>query len=138
MGNLLERQIVALRKSVLKWEKIVATLEDPTRLTVTDKGDEDCACCKEFLDNSSDGCGGCPVQENTGLSHCWESPYELWGRTLRETKRYKDSPYTRIIDPTQRKTLTRLAKNELKFLQGLLKTKENDVRKTVIRLQKLI
>ena len=138
MDNLLARQVIALRKSVLKWEKIVSTLEDPTRLTVTDKGDEDCACCKEFLESDLENCKGCPVREKTGESLCWGSPYDSWRRALRGSRMYKDTDYTYFLDTSRRKVLTGLAKNELKFLQSLLKTKEEEVLKTIAQLEKLL
>lgn len=60
----------ALEGSIKKWESIVAG-------TGTDRGSENCPLCQKY-NRRQNRCGGCPVSEATGLSHCGGTPYDDW------------------------------------------------------------
>ena len=58
----------ALKKSILKWERIVAG-------TQCDGGSRDCALCHLFNKTGDAQCEGCPVKTATGHTACRGTPY---------------------------------------------------------------
>ena len=68
-----ERTLGALRGSIARWERIVAG--------EAEGGPSDCQLCELFSDVDTladDDCCGCPVREETGKPHCWNTPYDDW------------------------------------------------------------
>lgn len=112
--------IVALEKSITKWENIVARKK-------TDQGSKDCSLCERFSDYrctiEEDGVvvEECPVAiraEDYGCSH---TPYAEWIRAYPRP--------TRVCDPseyTDEQIL--LAEQELDFLRSLLPKKRKGQR----------
>lgn len=112
--HVLVRQLKALHKSVDKWGRIVSIIESGAD-RVTEKGSDDCACCKEFLKG---GCRECPIFLKTGYPVCQRTPYEKWDK---ESEGFKIPPNHNVVlvTPANRKRLLSKAKAELKFLEKL-------------------
>jgi len=63
------QKIIALRKSIKKWQDIVNGVD-------MDMGAINCECCHEY--GANDHCLGCPIAEYAGNSHCEDTPYALF------------------------------------------------------------
>jgi hypothetical protein len=99
--NVDKSTLKALRGSIRKWQRIAAG-------TTMDRGTKNCPLCKEFFDDATYECGGCPVAKKTGLSMCRGTPY---------------IPYNNVVGQYERartKEGKGLALAEVKFLKSLL------------------
>ena len=124
----------ALRKSIEKWEQIIAGAG-------VDKGYTNCALCKLFCRVRCHRRGlfvifeRCPVAEHSGSMNCISTPYIEWGKYVEEhhvpsCKKYyadTDKKWTyqngegyKVFDDTSRE----LAQKELEFLKSLLPGKD--------------
>ena len=114
----------ALRGSIKKWERIVASSHSK------DYGTENCPLCLVFLQSKdflTEYCVGCPVSAKTGREGCAGSPYVEWNRHQEDVHRnYGD--HHRFRDC---KECLRLAKAELASLRDLLPKPKRAVRKAV-------
>jgi hypothetical protein len=104
----------ALRGSIRKWENIAAG-------RAKDLGGEDCPLCQLFHRRfrsaalrSLPPCEGCPVAAATGDSNCLNTPYQTY---IEVKDRYMEEE---LDDDAGNAALTRLAAEELQFLQSLL------------------
>lgn len=140
MKPLLVTQISALRKSVKKWENIVAVLEDPDYFVVFEAGAKDCACCQEFLDDRGFGdCQGCPVAEAVRDTNCGKTPYEEWAAAFDDLEGVVGSrPGVRFETKKERQSLLKPAKKELQFLRGILRDKEKEGKTLSAELLKIL
>lgn len=93
----------ALEGSIEKWRAIVEKRG-------VDVGTSNCPLCELFYHDSK--CDGCPVQEATGEHGCNAPPYLGWSDHNR-------AKHPELIKKIHCPTCTRLAKAELKFLEGL-------------------
>jgi len=104
---------LALRKSIKKWEDIVAGVGE-------DKGVENCALCERFYKRDSAKCNSdgelCPVAEATGEPFCNNSPYDDWCVFNEDNNRWW--PYRATDDES-----IMYAVLELEFLKSLLPRK---------------
>ena len=95
----------ALAGSIEKWRAIVEKRG-------VDDGVSNCPLCAIFAHGPSSSCRGCPVAK-AGHSGCATGVYERWGQ----------HQYNKHYDELEGKvycgTCIRLAKAELKFLEGL-------------------
>lgn len=96
----------ALKKSIVKWEKIAAG-------RACDNGPQDCALCHLFratnyLFSPRPECCGCPVAEFAGKPGCQGTPYAKWIKQCGDAH-IANTP-----------ALKKLAQAELNFLKGLL------------------
>lgn len=94
----------ALAGSIEKWRAIVEK-------TGEDRGHDNCPLCDLFW--ALDGCDECPVAKKTGEKNCVLSPYESW--TVHHANKHFRKPNVAHCP-----TCTRLARAELKFLEGLV------------------
>jgi len=109
-----KKTLEALRKSIEKWEKIVAGKGE-------DQGSSNCALCQLFMER---GCRGCPVFFETGITACYDTPYDDWINHQKDEHFYGSKIMGYIIKCPECK---RLAQEELEFLKSLLpKKKENN------------
>lgn len=99
----------ALKGSISKWKSIVEG-------TGVDHGTANCNLCQLFMPNE-DGfdCRGCPAKVGDD-QHCDCTPYEAWCDHHRLA--HRTIFRTRLIPECAE--CVKLAKEELKFLQGLL------------------
>lgn len=97
-------QLRALFASIQHWKRIVRGKE-------SSEGTENCALCQEFFDSN---CKGCPVQEKTGQTSCFDTPYiKFFTRTEPEDGG--------IGHWARTPKAVRAAEKELKFLKGIWK-----------------
>ena len=94
----------ALEGSIEKWRAIAAGEGG-------DDGMESCPLCIAFYEPCC--CNGCPVQKATGRDSCAGSPHDAWSTHHRDE--HKKHINLKIECPE----CTRLAKAELRFLEGL-------------------
>jgi len=95
----------ALKGSIVKWERIVFC-------GARDHGTSDCPLCGLFWrDDHLRHCSGCPIQEKTGKSTCYGTPYHEFS--------YLTSPDNKVLEDDGGKSL-KAAINMLNFLKGLL------------------
>ena len=110
-----KKTLEALKKSIVKWERIVKSTKE------LDLGSVNCALCILF---NADGCGGCPIYKKTKKKYCRDTPHTEW------TKHVIDDNYSSsyVGDGLRRKPgcreCLRLVREELNFLKSLL-PKEN-------------
>jgi len=110
-----EETLNALKKSIVKWERIAKSTKE------LDKGIVNCALCNLF---NAGGCGGCPVYEKTKKKYCRDTPYTEWSDHVIDDNysfSYVGAGLRR--KPGCRECL-RLVRKELNFLKSLL-PKEN-------------
>lgn len=94
----------ALAGSIEKWRAIVEKRE-------TDDGADNCPLCELFI-LQTDTCDGCPVAK-AGHSDCATGPYDHWAS-------HQINKHTTSFPRKIRcGACTRLARAELKFLEGL-------------------
>ena len=105
--KLLQRQRIALRKSIRKWQKIVNG-------TGVDNGTDNCALCAEF---HAENCTGCPIKEITHEQCCNGTPYELWENEYLNAN--GKGGYSFACVPEQRIAATAM----LNFLKAVAKAK---------------
>lgn len=91
----------ALEGSIEKWRKIVAG-EDK------DDGPDNCPLCHLFIDKD---CWGCPVSQISEQPRCSGTPHKNW---CDHSDRKHDGVGQNLCS-----ICTRLARKELKFLEGL-------------------
>lgn len=106
---------IALRKSIKKWEAIVAG-------TGEDCGSKNCALCKRFFYRGEFGCTRddgevCPVREASGAPICINTPYE----TFIEYAEEAEGSFPRKIMDNESAIAAVL---ELEFLKSLLPRKK--------------
>jgi len=101
-----KKTLRALKKSIKKWEKIVAGKGK-------DKGGENCALCKLFAE---DECVDCPVYIKTGECGCGDTPYIEW-RSHQSYHFYTTEEEAFVVKCP---TCKELAQKELEFLKSLL------------------
>ena len=102
----------ALKGSIEKWEKIVASTE------ADDRGRLNCDLCRKFIFGTKGPCSGCPVAEAIGASGCEFTPYIDWLIHQREHEKKDD-----LLDYHRREgceECLRLATAERDFLKSLL------------------
>lgn len=101
----------ALRKSIAKWEGIVAG-------TTGDEGTENCALCERFYYQS---CIGCPVWEFTTYGQCRNTPYDDWCELGPDHVQCKKiSGRIALASFVKSEHSIAIAKKELEFLKSLL------------------
>jgi len=98
----------ALKKSIEKWEKIVAEEGE-------DRGGENCALCELFAE---DECVGCPVYAKTGKTDCKGTPYKDWHEHQRDHFYELEEPLV-VRCPKCKE----IAQKEVEFLKSLLPNK---------------
>ena len=103
--------VKALRKSIIKWNKIVNG-------TGGDDGIDNCALCKEYYSGQTirNRCEGCPVLKATGKVECIKTPYQDWTDHLQIVHGIAVLPAKRV--PYCR-TCMKIAREELAFLKSL-------------------
>lgn len=101
-----EDQINALKKSIKKWERIVAK-------TDSDRGTENCECCKKW---NGDDCEGCPICEFSGNWCCRNTPYKKWT----DATKYQGKYGSYINRSVKKSNELKLAKEELAYLKQVL------------------
>ncbi len=103
-----KRQIAkATRGSIAKWHAV-------SEGVMADNGADNCPLCDLFLNGSSESCIGCPVAV-AGQEGCSGGAYDQWVD-------HHDEKHGRDRWPKENLcgTCTRLARAELKFLEGLV------------------
>ena len=106
------RTLKALKGGIKKWERIVKSTK------AMDRGAKNCPLCSLF--SCKWDCGYCPVKKRTGKGGCDGTPYQEWLKHHRE-----DIGFNHFRHPGCPDCL-RLAKEEVKFLKGLLPKKERE------------
>lgn len=83
--------MTALRGSEDKWINIAFAGGE-------DRGALNCPLCQKFLKGNG-SCGGCPVAEKIGMSHCRGTPYEEWAEKVRPSLagRFAETPAEREL-----------------------------------------
>ena len=101
----------ALKKSILKWKRIVHSSE------ALDRAEDNCPLCALFRKQHT--CRGCPVARKAGKTECRNTPFEAWYKHFEARGHYFNwnEPNHRV--PSCKKCM-RLAKEELAFLKSLL------------------
>jgi len=104
------RTIMALNKSIKKWEKI------QRNHSVIDKGILDCGLCKQFHEFYTNKlyCTDCPVYRYTNKYKCKGTPYEEWSEHHKLIHPYK----SRNI---QCRECAELVVEEIDFLKSIRK-----------------
>lgn len=97
----------ALAGSIEKWRAIVEKRG-------VDEGVFNCPLCAIFY---NDECEGCPVAKKTGEWWCEGSPHEAW--ELHGGRKHYEEIRESGVRENLCGTCTRLAKAELRFLEGL-------------------
>jgi len=109
-----KRAETALKKSIRKWERIVAG-------TGLDDGHYNCALCGIYAKRTSMfgfTCSEtCPIKRKTGKDACEGSPYEAW--IEHQSEGWPSHHYPFRVQPDC-PDCSHLAKAELDFLKGLL------------------
>jgi len=101
-----KKTLKALKKSIRKWEKIVAGEGE-------DRGCDNCALCKLFAEYE---CAGCPVYVETGETSCQGTPFHEWAR------HHEEKHLTGVLK-IKCPECKELAQKELEFLKSLLPEK---------------
>ena len=103
--------VKALKASINKWTQILAGKGQ-------DAGCDNCALCQQFYRRS---CGRCPVSQATGFDSCEGSPYIEWCIHHYREHAIADFVDLEVVEGCDE--CKKLAKAEIKFLQGLLPKK---------------
>ena len=102
-----KKTLEALKKSIIKWERILS-------FNGFDYGSTDCALCINFRAGFS--CDGCPIANKTGEDLCWGTAYEKW--TIHQEDVHNNFRAKNRIKGCR--TCYSLARRELTFLISLL------------------
>ena len=110
--KLSKRQTKALKKSIKKWEAIVAG-------TGIDDGADNCELCKKYIGCD---CKSCPVCLTVSAKWCHNTPHEQW---CDYTHRHLKNDLAQEGKVFGKKS-KRLAQAELDFLKGILEESKDE------------
>ena len=124
----------ALKESIEHWEKNAKLLSIDDVLLHADTKSSSCALCN-YIMPSVNGCGKCPVKQDTGLISCQGTPYDGAANarmSLSSAKRYWDVSkseedkafFRREMDEAVRNWIY-FANEEVEFLKSLLPVEDH-------------
>ena len=112
-----KKTLKALNGSIQHWEQIIEGSED-------ENGIHNCSLCIFFYYRLGNYkfCEGCPVEEKTGKSNCYGSPYWKWFKIFQSDADFDENlprKWQNLSKKFQKKAIL-AAEAELKFLKSLL------------------
>lgn len=98
------KDIKLLKRSISKWSNV-------TFKNTKENGQNDCACCQEYLTNLKNPCRDCPIKLWSNHRYCQNTPYDMWADFEEERLGQNLDINSFHLEERQR-----LAENELDFL----------------------